>query len=638
MDQRDRLAIQPTPTMERDRFERLIVVALCGALVIAVIFVYGPTGHYGFVDWDDPAYVRDNPRVRSGFSWEGLRWAFTQSHASNWHPLTWLSHMVDCQLFSADEQDAGNHHLVSVALHAANSVLLLVALRWMTGALWPSALVAALFAVHPLRVESVAWISERKDVLSGFFFMLTLLAYRWYTQRPKLWRYAAVLLSLTLGLMAKPMLVTVPFVLLLLDFWPLRRIRQKKGSGLFCRNGPAGASHKRVLTPFSVLMEKVPLLVLAAASCLITISAQRAGGAVVSVEGLQWTWRLVVTPSAYLMYLGKTIWPTKLACLYPHPALVADEKFIAWVAAALAATLLLTAVTVAVFLTARRWPYLIIGWLWFLGMLVPVIGLMQVGAQFWADRYAYLPLVGVYLMLAWGLHDLASRFPKTRLAVIVNMCCVVLALTVAARAQVRVWRDDQTLFAHALAVTRNNYVAHSNLGLALQNMGRIEEAMAHYQDALRIKPDYATAYYNLGLAWQLQGRSQQAMTSYYDALRLTSRLRRGPQQPGPYPAEHRAHRRGDGTLPGRAADQAGLCRGPQQFGPCPAEYGTHRGSDGTLPGRAADQAGLCQGSLQPGPRMAAAGSQPAGDDQLPRGTAARTGICRGPQQSGACLL
>jgi hypothetical protein len=368
------------------------------SLVAVVFAIYSRVHGHPFLLLDDDQYITNNGYVRQGLSVEGLRWAFTQFHAANWHPLTWLSHMMDWELFGAE---ASGHHLMSVALHAANAVVLLFALRSMTGTLWPSALVAALFAIHPLRVESVAWAAERKDVLSGLLCMTTLLAYAWYARRPGVGRYVAVLVSFALGLMAKPMLVTLPFVLLLLDVWPLRRWPTLAGASDTSRFSTRASG--------PLLLEKVPLLVLTLASSVLTVMAQRVGGAVSTTESVSFGMRLANAVVSYATYLWKTVWPASLAYFYPHPAEAAEAPAAFFIATGIS-LVVIGMLTVLAFRDRSR-PYVAVGWLWFLGMLVPVIGMFQVGSQAMADRYAYLPLIGIYIVIGWGLRDLAHRQP-----------------------------------------------------------------------------------------------------------------------------------------------------------------------------------------------------------------------------------
>jgi tetratricopeptide (TPR) repeat protein len=471
---------------------RLVAAAVC--LVVLVALLYVPVRHHEFVNYDDDRYVTENGFVRSGLSPAGVRWAFTAIHASNWHPLTWLSHMLDVELFGLDP---AGHHLSSMALHAANAVLLLLALYVMTGRLRPGLLVAMLFALHPLRVESVAWVAERKDVLAGLFWMLALLAYGLYARRPGLARYLGVLVSFALGLMAKPMLVTLPFVLLLLDAWPLRRLE--------------GELRKRVL-------EKLPLLALSGASIAITLVAQQSAGAMHASEVWPLGLRVANALVAYVVYLWKTIWPAGLACFYPHPASVGTGAEL-W-PRALGAGLLLAGVTVVVVLARRRRPYALSGWLWYLGTLVPVIGIVQVGSQALADRYAYLPLVGIYIVLAWGLDEWIDRRERLRAFLIPAVAVALAALATVTRVQIEHWSHSQALFEHALRVTRNNYVAHNNLGSVFESRGDLARASSHFEQALRIHEEFPPAHRNLGLALTKQGDLSRAIAHLERAVAL----------------------------------------------------------------------------------------------------------------------
>jgi len=482
---------------------------LCLLLGITTLAVYWPAGGNGFVDYDDGDYVTANSHVQNGLAWETVVWAFTTGHASNWHPLTWLSHALDCRLFG---EHAGPHHLVSVALHIANTLLLFLVLRRMTGALWRSALVAAFFALHPLHVESVAWVSERKDVLSGLFFLLTLGAYAIYveklrarnqgqaeagahgvtrlTRRPLLY-YSLSLLFFTLGLMSKPMLVTLPFVLVLVDYWPLGRLRRAALGGL--------------------VLEKLPFLALSLASSVVTFLAQRKGGAVSTALPLDA--RIGNAAISYVRYLAKMVWPAKLSVLYPHPGHWPLSEVIA-------AACFLALATGAVVFLARRRPALAAGWFWFLGMLVPVIGLVQVGIQSMADRYMYLPMIGLLVPLMWNLPDLlpprAWRVPALGLAaVFALMACA--ALTVR---QEQYWRDSEALFSRAIKVTDRNYLAYNNLGFYLSRQGRTAEAMVNYQRSLEINTNYEDALNNVGYALAGQKKYDAAIGYYLAALRI----------------------------------------------------------------------------------------------------------------------
>ncbi len=486
---------------------------LCLLLALATLAVFLPVAWHGFVNYDDADYVTENAQVQGGLKWASIVWAFTTGHASNWHPLTWISHMADCQLFGLQ---AGGHHLVSVGLHIANALLLFGLLRRMTGALWRSALVAALFALHPLHVESVAWASERKDVLSTLFFLLTLWAYAAYAEgrrpeaRPGRARrpaanYLLALGCFALGLMSKPMLVTLPFVLLLLDYWPLQR---------WPRRAPATQPDTATGRPrpglFSLLLEKAPFFALAAASSIVTYFVQRHGGAVST--SLTFGERVANALISYARYIGKTFWPLDLSILYPHPG--------RWPLGAVAgAAVLLLAISVVVALRARKQPYLAVGWLWFCGTLVPVIGLVQVGIQSMADRYTYVPLIGGFIMLVWGVDALVPARPGRGKALALGAGLGLAACALLAARQVRFWRNSEELFGHAVRVTRDNYLAHNNLGYYLNGQGRTAEAVEHYRRALQIKPTYEDALNNLGYALAAQRQFAEAISLYEAALR-----------------------------------------------------------------------------------------------------------------------
>ena len=497
----------------QQRRHKNTTLPVCLGLGLIVVVVYAQVGWHEFVNFDDPIYVYENPRVRSGLSWESARWAFTDSYAANWHPLTWLSLMLDAQIYG---QDASGFHVTNMLLHLANVLLVLAVLRQMTGALWRSALVAALFAVHPLHVESVAWVTERKDVLCVLFWMLTLSAYAFYARHGGVGRYLLVAIILALGLMAKSMLVTLPCVLLLLDFWPLGRLRFR----LRTTSPTASTCQTPSWEVGTVLLEKVPLLALSAASSAITVLSQRSGGTLYALEHLPIAARMVNAPIAYLVYLGKMLWPAKLACFYPLPQSLIHATPATLMMAAVAAGLLLVVLSCLAFYFARRRPYLAVGWFWYLGTLIPVIGLVQVGMQSTADRYTYVPLLGIYIVIAWGAADLVQRRPRLRLAVAATSLLVLGTLATAAWFQASTWRNSLALFNHALRVTTENYVALNNLGTALHALGRHEEALAHFQDALRINPDYAEALNNLGIALAALGRPEAALAHYQDALRI----------------------------------------------------------------------------------------------------------------------
>jgi tetratricopeptide (TPR) repeat protein len=469
-----------------------VALTLAAAMVVATLAVFWPVTRQGFINIDDNVYVVDNPRVREGLTWRGVVWAFSNDSAmANWHPVTWLSHQLDVSLFGLRP---GRHHLVSLLLHAANALLFLFLFRNLTGALWPSLTVAAIFALHPLHVESVAWIAERKDVLSTFFWLMALAAWLRQVRRPA----AAVSLAATalfaLSLMAKPMGVTFPFVLLLLDWWPLGRWRLGSAAPLF--------------------REKLPLFVLSAIASLIAVATQSAAGAVGRLELLPFPVRLTNAVVSYVAYLGKMVWPSRLAIYYPHPG-----GGWPWWQPALAA-LLLASLTAVAIREARRRPWLVTGWLWYAGTLVPVIGLVQVGSQAMADRYTYVPLVGVFVAVSWEAASLVRAHPGLRPAAAALGVLMVVALLWLTGAQVARWRDNRTLFSHALAVTSGNFQAHSGLGIALSMEGRKEEAIDHYREALRLRPEFPPALKNLSVELAALGRLDEAESYAREAVRL----------------------------------------------------------------------------------------------------------------------
>lgn len=472
-------------------------LAICAALVAAVALIYSPVATYGFVNWDDPEYVTNNPVVRNGISLAGLRWAFTTAQAANWHPVTWLSHMLDVQLFGLQ---AGWHHVTSVLLHLMSTLLLFAWLRRSTGAVGRSAVVAALFAVHPSHVESVAWVAERKDTLSTVFWMISLWAYTAYALHATRRRYFFVLASVALGLMAKPMLVTLPFVFLLLDIWPLRRLSFDRAEG---GERPA-LGH--------LIMEKIPLLALAVVSSIATFIAQSRGGAVARLDAYPLRLRAVNALISYVAYVGETLWPARLAVVYPPRAVPPI-----WVVAAVLTMLaLITALTVR---AVRKRPYALVGWFWYLGTLIPVIGLVQVGSQPMADRYTYIPMIGLLIILSWGAHEILVRGSAWRAAAPIAASAALVGCALVAHAQVGYWRDDLTLWSHALAVTAPNARAHNNLGNALSDRGRVDDAITHYREAIKIDSRFGEAHSNLANALVARGLLVEAQHEYEAALR-----------------------------------------------------------------------------------------------------------------------
>jgi tetratricopeptide (TPR) repeat protein len=515
-------------------------LAIAVLLVLAVLAAYGPLRHAEFVSYDDPLYITENPHVRVGLTGSGVGWAMTATDGSNWHPLTWLAHMADCQVFGLW---AGGHHLVSVGLHAINAVLLFWLLRRMTaavparhslgGGVWLSAFVAGLFALHPLHVESVAWISERKDVLSTFFGLLALLAYVRYAERPGVARYVPVFVLLALGLMAKPMLVTLPFVMLLLDYWPLGRFGYSTGGAFVVGAPPCGcpaviAGHDgrpRGAAPTArcssgsggrLVLEKLPLFVLMVTSSAATYYVQQTTGAMRYAGEIGFPARLSNALVSYVAYLGQTVWPQGLAFLYPLVELPPWQ--------AVLAAIFLVAVTALVIWQVRRRPYLAVGWFWYVGMLVPVIGLVQVGGQARADRYTYLPLVGIFIAVAWGAADLLAGW-RHRAKVLVPAALVLLAACgVLANLQSRTWSDSETLYYRALAVAPDNPMAHLNLASGYVIKGRYSEAVEHCREALRVNPRSEAAETCMGLSLAAQGRKAEALPHFRRAVELNPEL------------------------------------------------------------------------------------------------------------------
>ena len=480
---------------------RWLLLGISLLLAGLVWIVFGQTRNHDFINYDDLDYVTKNAQVSRGLTFEGVLWAFTHFHSANWHPLTWISHMIDCQLYGLNPW---GHHLTNVLLHTANAILLFFLLRQMTGTVWRGLFVAAVFAIHPLRVESVAWIAERKDVLSGLFFMLTLIAYGRYARAPSRSRFVAVAVLFALGLMCKPMLVSLPLVLLLLDYWPLKRLP------VLSLKTP---EERR--TWWLLIREKLPLFALSLVSSAVTIFAQ--SGSIQPIWHISFPARLANTALSYLDYLRQTAWPKDLAPLYPwfterlQPLLVT----IAFV--------LLLAISIGV-IVLRRQRYLVTGWLWYLVMLLPVIGLLHVGNQSHADRYTYLPQIGLYLMLVWGAAKLRASWRYFRLPVVAAAVAAVFGLTFLARAQAAYWKDSESLWRHAIAATTDNIIAESNLALALHAKGNDREAMEHFEQSLRINNQQPEVLSSLGVFYLELGRVQDSLSILQKAIELEPRL------------------------------------------------------------------------------------------------------------------
>lgn len=490
----------PKPNMTK------VYLLICALLIAATVIVYCH-GLFGeFLAYDDEQYITLNPIVQHGITADGLKWAFALNcYAANWHPLTWMSHMLDCQLYGLRPF---GHHLTNLLLHIASTLLLFFVLARMTGSVWKSAFVAALFAVHPFHVESVAWVAERKDVLSGLFWMLTMGAYVLYSERPGVLRYVAVAVMFALGLMAKPMLVSLPLVLLLLDWWPLERNRARSWGAL--------------------VLEKLPLFALAVASSIVTFIAQQVGGAMGESERLPLVLRLANAVLSYSIYILKTIWPASLANPYPHPGASISVPL-----AALSALLLAAIATAVIYLRGSR-SYALMGWLWFVVTLVPVIGIVQVGEQAYADRYTYLPLIGLFIVAAWGVPDLVSSFRKPKQGAkgrasigsgpskgpaVAGLACVI-AFMAPACIQVRYWHDSISLFEHALKVTENNSVAHNNLAKGYEKLNDYQKAADHYAEVVRLRESWAEGHNNYAFALGKIGRTDESFAEYRKAIEI----------------------------------------------------------------------------------------------------------------------
>ena len=487
------------PAIHRCPQWQLLVISVLLFGLVAAVFL--PALQNDFINYDDDVYVTGNPHVQAGLNAAVVTWAFTNTDASNWHPLTWLSHTLDCSFYGLKPW---GHHLTNILLHAINAALLFLLLHKLTGSLWRSLFIAAVFGVHPLRVESVAWVAERKDVLSLFFGLLALLAYTRYAGQFKIQNskfkisYTLALVFFAFSLMSKPMLVTLPFVLLLLDWWPLQRIPN---------------SEFRIPNLKRLLVEKIPFFILAAGSCVITYLAQKHGGAMVLMANQPFAARLENAVVSYGRYLGKFFWPENLAVVYP----VVDH----WPAfTVLAVAFLLLSVSAAVFLTRRTQPYLMTGWFWFLGTLVPVLGLVAVGEQSMADRYTYFPMIGVLLILAWGAEKFTRRMPQRGFILTGASVTIIAACIAVTEHNLAYWKNSETLFRHVIAATGENYSANCNLGNYFMKQDRMDEALAEFQTAVRLKPDSPENHCNLGVALANLNRTDEAIAAFQDAVRL----------------------------------------------------------------------------------------------------------------------
>jgi len=485
-------------------FLKVFLVSLL--LLVAIIVPYRQVINFDFVGYDDELYVTENLNVQEGFTAKGIKWSFTTFHAANWHPLTWFSHKLDCELYRLNP---AGHHWTNVEFHIANTLLLFFILFKMTGAIWRSAFVAALFAIHPLHVESVAWISERKDVLSTFFGLLAFFAYYHYVKKHSLFNYLLIILFLSMGLMAKPMLVTFPFVLLLLDFWPLKRFQFKDDQKL----QPDGNICFSVKEFFRLILEKIPLFVPIVISSCLTVIAQQSSSAVKSLETFPLKARIANAFVSYVNYVLKAIWPSNLAVFYPHPG----NTLLSW--QIFGAIFLIAIACILAILTLKKYPYIAVGLFWFLGTLIPVIGLLQVGEQAMADRYSYIPLIGLFIIVAWGGSELFKKWHYQKTFLGVFSVVVLSALAICTSYQLRHWKNAITLFEHTIKVTKNNYHAQNNLGTAFVPV-ELDRAVFHYKEALKIKPDYVMAFYNLGTALLKKEKYDEAVFYFSKTLNI----------------------------------------------------------------------------------------------------------------------
>ncbi len=486
-------------------------------LFLGTLALYAPVRRNAFINYDDDTYIVTNTHLHAGLTWPAVKWSFTTFQEGNWGPLTWLSHALDCELFGLNP---AGHHFTSAFLHAINAAILFLLLQKATGFRWRSLMVAALFALHPANVESVAWAAERKSVLSTLFFLLALFAYGWYARHPQVRRYAVVFLLFALALMSKPQVISFPFLLLLWDYWPLRRAASLSPAQMTTQasaTGPATPPVPQFAIAFLVL-EKVPLFFLSLASAVITMMAERSAHALRTSADFSLLNRIETALISYIRYVGAALWPSKLAVLYPHPT----ELFPTWQVAA-AVTTLLVATTIAVW-QGRARPYLLVGWLWFLGSMFPMIGLVQVGAHAMTDRFTYLPFIGLFVMAVWASADGAARrkIPARWLAIPAIVILILLALGITTRRQIGFWRDSYTLFSRTLQVTKANPIAEQNLGAALMEMRRPDLAFAHFQSAIQLMPTLSTAHYDLGTLLQQANELEQARQEYQLALKYGS--------------------------------------------------------------------------------------------------------------------
>lgn len=477
------------------------IVWLCLALIFLNVAVFAPVRSYGVTSYDDRGYVSENPEIAHGLTAEGLQWAFTGVHQSYWIPVVWVSYMLDVQFFG---NNSGVFHTVNVGFHIANTLLLFLLLYRMTRLFYRSGFVAAIFAVHPLHVESVAWVTERKDMLSTLFFLFAIWTYVSYVRRPRFARYLAVCFLFALALMAKPMVVTLPFLLLLLDYWPLSRV-----SVADTARGSLGVPRATIV---KLVREKIPLFALAAAGSVLTYFTQKTSGAIAGADLAGPGLRVSNAFVSYAAYIGKFFWPTKLAVFYPYPQSIPVWRLVV-------SFLLLAGISAAAVWAARTRPWFIVGWLWYLGALVPVIGLVQAGRQSMADRFTYIPLIGLLIIMAWSMPELSARWRRTPIFIIAPILAIA-TCAVLARKQVSFWKDNDTIWEHALQVSEESYIAHFNLGISLYEEGKVDQALSHFTRAVRMKPDYSDARNDLAVALANRGRTSDAIQELREGLRF----------------------------------------------------------------------------------------------------------------------
>ena len=480
-----------------DKTQRNNLLLICLILTAAIIIAFEPVRHNAFISYDDDVYITENPNVQAGLTARSVKWAFTSGHAANWHPLTWLSHMLDYQLFGPNPF---YHHLTNVFFLILNSLLLLIIFKKATGNLWASAFAAAVFALHPLRVESVAWVAERKDVLSGLFWLLTIAAHFWYASRPSILRYLCVFISLALGLMAKPMLVSLPLILILLDYWPLNRF------------DPNWTDIKNKAP--KLIIEKLPLFLLVIASMIVTFLVQQKAGAMFPGSNYSLPVRISNALVVYIGYMSKMLFPWHLAVLYPHPG----GTLAIW--KPVASLILLLSMTTAILYKSRNYRFLAAGWLWYIIALIPVIGLVQVGEQAMADRYTYLTSIGFFIALIWPIAQLQKKYKQITKPLCILAVITIVAMIAATRDQVKYWKDDTTLFTRTIEVTKNNYIIHNNLGYTLFSKSRFDEAIGLFNKALEFKPDYAKAGNNKALVYLTTGKFDKAVECLQQTVKM----------------------------------------------------------------------------------------------------------------------